>query len=1098
MKTILQKSAIAAFFRFILLMVILAPACSVNGQNITKVEYFFDTDPGFGKGTGVAVTAAPNISNMQFSIGLSDVSAGFHTLYVRAKDENNRWSFSQVKMFYKADITSGFLPDVTKVEYFIDTDPGFGMGTNIPVAPSNNISNLQFTIGLGSVASGFHTLYIRAGDASNRWSFCQVKMFYKSMVTSSSLPNITKAEYFFDTDPGFGMGSDIPVVPAANISNFQYAIGLGSVAAGFHTLYIRTKDANNRWSLSQVKMFYKSAVSSSTVPNITKAEYFFDTDPGFGMGSSIPVTSSPNINNLQVAIGLGTVAGGFHTLYVRAKDDHDRWSLCQVKPFYKSVINVGPLPQITKVEYFFDGDPGFGMGINVPVTPSTNINNLSFTIDLSSLPLGVHTVWIRAKDANNKWSLVVWNKFTQSGAPVSVAIAASANPVCAGVPVTFTATPVNGGTSPAYQWRVNGLNVGPNSTTYIYTPADHDSIVCILTSNQPLVVGNPATSNSVKMTVKPAPSPVITGISTVCAGTSGVVYSTQSGKSGYGWQVSSGGTITGGAGTNSITVTWNNSGAQTVSVNYDGGNGCFAPAPAVYNVTVNPLPAPTIAGPANPCLGNTGVIYATENGMNNYSWTLSSGGVINGATNTSTISVDWNSPGAQTVSVNYIGSNGCVNAIPATKNVTVNTVVAVSVTISTPATQVCAGSTVTYTAAAVNGGTSPFYQWKVNGVNAGTNNALFAYIPVNNDVVSCVVTSGIPCPASNPATSNEIVMTVLPVQVPTISGPVLLCSGTSGVIYTTEAGKSGYTWQISSGGVITAGGGTSTITVTWNGSGAQTVSVNYSGGNGCPAPSPTIFNVTVNPSPSPAISGVSEVCQGSQGVVYATESGMSGYLWTVTSGGTITAGANTNAIMVTWNGSGAQQVTVNYTSGNGCTATTPASKSVTVSPIVPAAVSVSASSNPSCSGAPVTFTAAPANGGTNPSYQWKVNGITVGANSFMYNYAPGNGDVITCMLTSSLACVTGNPATSNTVTMTVNQRPDTPASSGNIAGCTNSLPSMLIVTPPAGCTADWYSASSARLKSETMVSSIFISLTPILTVGWRIIPATSKRWHSTC
>jgi len=50
--------------------------------------------------------------------------------------------------------------------------------------------------------------------------------------------------------------------------------------------------------------------------------------------------------------------------------------------------------------------------------------------------------------------------------PVSVTIAVSANPVCQGVPVTFTATPANPGSSPAYQWIVNGGNVGSNSISY--------------------------------------------------------------------------------------------------------------------------------------------------------------------------------------------------------------------------------------------------------------------------------------------------------------------------------------------------------------------------------------------------------------------------------------------------------------------------------------------------------------------------------------------------------------------------------------------------------------------------------------------------------
>lgn len=84
---------------------------------------------------------------------------------------------------------------------------------------------------------------------------------------------------------------------------------------------------------------------------------------------------------------------------------------------------------------------------------------------------------------------------------VSVTITASANPVCQGTSVTFTAIPTNGGINPIYQWQVNGVNKGTNDSIYTYIPANNDSIICILTSSDTNVTGNPAISNMVIMTV---------------------------------------------------------------------------------------------------------------------------------------------------------------------------------------------------------------------------------------------------------------------------------------------------------------------------------------------------------------------------------------------------------------------------------------------------------------------------------------------------------------------------------------------------------------------------------------------------------------------
>ncbi|MFZ4520490.1 MAG: T9SS type A sorting domain-containing protein [Bacteroidales bacterium] len=106
--------------------------------------------------------------------------------------------------------------------------------------------------------------------------------------------------------------------------------------------------------------------------------------------------------------------------------------------------------------------------------------------------------------------------------PVSISVSASSNPSCAGTSVTFTATPVNGGASPAYQWKVNGANVsGATNATYSFIPVNGNTVSCVLTSNAPCKSGNPATSNTITMTVFALPSATrtVTGI-TVTSGQS--------------------------------------------------------------------------------------------------------------------------------------------------------------------------------------------------------------------------------------------------------------------------------------------------------------------------------------------------------------------------------------------------------------------------------------------------------------------------------------------------------------------------------------------------------------------------------------------------
>ena len=89
--------------------------------------------------------------------------------------------------------------------------------------------------------------------------------------------------------------------------------------------------------------------------------------------------------------------------------------------------------------------------------------------------------------------------------PVSVTIEADLLEVCDGDAVAFTATPVNGGDDPVYQWQVNGVDAGDGSHQYTYVPADGDEVLVVLTSGAECATGSPATSNTLIVNVYEIP-----------------------------------------------------------------------------------------------------------------------------------------------------------------------------------------------------------------------------------------------------------------------------------------------------------------------------------------------------------------------------------------------------------------------------------------------------------------------------------------------------------------------------------------------------------------------------------------------------------------
>ncbi len=404
-------------------------------------------------------------------------------------------------------------------------------------------------------------------------------------------------------------------------------------------------------------------------------------------------------------------------------------------------------------------------------------------------------------------------------------------PICAGTSVTFTAAPANGGTTPTYQWQINGVNVGgaTASTFSTTTLINGDIVTVILSSNASCASPVTATSTGITMVVNPivVPSVSITSTgATICAGDP-VTFTASPTNGGttptYQWQVN--GVNVGGATSSTFTSSSLVNG-DLVTVIMTSNALCASPITETSN-TITIIVSASVPASANItstgatiCAGDAVTFTATPtNGGTTptYQWQVN--GVNVGGATSSTFTSSGLLNGDQ-VTVIMTSSLSCATGSPATSNtiiIIITAAVPASVSIAaSPGTTICSGNLVTFTATPINGGATPTYQWQINGTNVGgaTSSTFAATTLANGDLITVIMTSALSCATGSPATSNTITMVVntsVTASVTIVGAPTTICAGDP-VTFTatpTNGGTPSYQWQVNG---VNAGTNSATFT----------------------------------------------------------------------------------------------------------------------------------------------------------------------------------------------------------------------------------------------------------------------------------------------
>jgi hypothetical protein len=621
----------------------------------------------------------------------------------------------------------------------------------------------------------------------------------------------------------------------------------------------------------------------------------------------------------------------------------------------------------------------------------------------------------------------------------SVVVSASSTQICAGTSVTFTATPTNGGTSPSYQWKRNNNNVGTNSPTYTNAAlTNNDVISCVMTSNASCLTTTTATS-SVTMTVNQVVNPTV--VITVsgngaCAGQPVTFTATpfNGGPSpSFQWKVN-GDNV--GTNSNSFVSSSLNSG-DIVTCVITGSAPCgqtsFTSNAITVSLQSSNTPTISISTPTTTiCSGVSATFTLTAtNGGNTpvYQWKKNNNNVGNGTTTYTDNTLQQ----GDVITCVLTSSSTCASTTVVTSNsITMNIQSAItpSIVITATSSSICAGASVTFTATPTNGGATPSYQWKRNGSNVGTNSANYTTTTLaNGDIITCVLTSNASCITSSTATSNQITMTVAPIinlSVSIVASSTVVCAGST-VTFTATPTNAGtnpvYQWKRNNTNV---GTNQSTYSAS-NFQNGDNITCVITGslpcGTGTATSNAITLTITSMVTPTITISTqTTNVCQGQVVTVHANVQhggNAPSYQWFVNGA---PMGAGSNFTLSPLNG---DDITCQLTSNASCVTTTSATSNViefsVVTSAVPA-VSIVSSHTQACSGEVVTFTATPQNGGSQPSYQWQVNGQNLGGNSNVLELTNlSTTDVVRCIMTSSLPCVTSSTVTSNTLTVIIHQ-----------------------------------------------------------------------------
>jgi gliding motility-associated-like protein len=703
-----------------------------------------------------------------------------------------------------------------------------------------------------------------------------------------------------------------------------------------------------------------------------------------------------------------------------------------------TVCSGSTLPDVT---FTFTGTAPFTFTYNDGTTPITVTNHPSTTFTLTGAAAGTYTITALV-DATTCTATSLGTPVTVVTKPAPTVAVTGGGSICSGgtLPdVTFTF----GGTAPfnfTYTDGTTPISVSNHpSTTFTITGAAAGTYqVTALTDATGCAATN--LTSSVSVIVNSAPSVVISGGGTVCAGaTLPDVKFTFTGTAPFTFTYTDGTTpvTINNHPSTTFTITTAPQGNYAVTALTDAGACPGASLGTPVAVVVNALPTAVVGGGGAVCAGSTMPdVTFTFTGTAPFNFTYTDGttpvSVSNHPSTTFTIT-------AAAVGTYQVTALTDANSCAATSlGGSVSVVVNPAATVDAGGAQIiCAGSTVTLAGSFGGAATTATWSGGSGSFNPNANDLNAIYTPSLPEAtagsVTLTLTTDDPDGAGPCLAATDNVVITISSGATVDAGPVqTICAGNSATLAGTFSGASGITWTTAGDGTFNNANLTNAIyTPGANDIAAGTVSLTITTGGPCAAAADNVI-VTINPAATVDAGTPQITCAATAITLSGSFTGSAtGLLWTTAGDGTFSDNTDPSSTYTPGTGDIAAGSVVLTATATGTCSGVADNVTITVNPLA----TVDA-------GAPQTICGAASvalNGvinGAATSATWSSSGDGTFNNPTLLNalYTPGPTDRVNGTVTLTLT--TNNPAgpcpaASDNVTITINPIPGDQVTFGN-------------------------------------------------------------------